>query len=162
MGACEAVTRDLRHAACVETLTIRFLPLSSFSFCSMRRLAEALDAVPNLKTLRIQTWSYHTEQLARVLRCPISERGYPFLLNSFTCMGVLHIVIGPFIQCQSAITDYSIREDLIYIYEKNKSDGVATKPTSIAPVVCPASAVLMDLRKMCVAFSAVAPLTPWK
>jgi len=49
MGACEAVTRDLRHAACVETLTIRFLPLSSFSFCSMRRLAEALDAVPNLK-----------------------------------------------------------------------------------------------------------------
>jgi len=106
-------------------LTIRFSCLSSFRFLlrrPMRRLAEALAAVPNLKTLRIQSWSYHTEQLSKILCCPISERGHPFRLTSFTCMGVLHNAIGPFIQCQSAMTDYSIHEDSIYLDEKNKLD----------------------------------------
>jgi len=79
--------------------------------------------VPNLKTLRIQSWSYHTEQLSKILCCPISERGHPFRLTSFTCMGVLHNAIGPFIQCQSAITEYCIHEDSIYFDEKNKLDG---------------------------------------
>jgi hypothetical protein len=125
MEACKAVARDPHRAACIETLAIRFSRLSSFNLLlrrPMRRLAEALAAVPNLKTLRIQSWSYHTEHLAKMLCSPTSGRGHPFHLNAFTCMGVLHDVIDPFIRSQSAITDYSIDGDTAYPDEKNKVD----------------------------------------
>lgn len=123
--ACEAVTRDLRRAACIETLVIRFSRLSSFNFLlrrPMRRLAEALAVVPNLKTLRIHSWLYHTEHLSKMLCSPASGRRHPFLLNAFTCVRVLHDAIDPFIQSQSAITDYTIDGDTGYPDEKNKMD----------------------------------------